>query len=107
MSQDSSMTDLHPSPVPPRSRDAADPAHRRGKGAFHALSASSLGLELGLAVALGLLVGWYLDQRLGTAPWMMLLWLAFGLAAGFRGVLRAVREADRAADAEREEQRRG
>ena len=94
MSQDSIMADLHRNPV---TRDAADPAHRRGKGAYNALSASSVGLELGIAVALGLAIGYWLDQRLGTAPWMLLLWLVIGFAAGFRGVLRAVRASDRAA----------
>jgi ATP synthase protein I len=94
MSQDSIGPGLHPSPVTAR---AIDPAHRRGKGAYTALSASSVGLEMGLSVALGLLVGWWLDQHFGTAPWLMLLWLALGLFAGFRGVIRAVRRADRAA----------
>lgn len=42
----------------------------------------------------------WLDGKLGTTPWLMLLWLCFGLAAGFRGVLRAVRRSDRAADLE-------
>ena len=91
------MADLHRTPVTPVTRDGADPAHRRGKGAYGALSASSVGLELGIAVALGLAIGYWLDQRLGTAPWMLLLWLVIGFAAGFRGVLRAVRAADRAA----------
>jgi ATP synthase protein I len=102
MSQDSIVGDLHQNDVTPGTRDAADPAHRRGKGAYNALSASSVGLELGLAVAIGLLIGWWLDQHFGTAPWLMLLWLALGLVAGFRGVLRAVRQADRAARAEHE-----
>ena len=102
------MGDLHPNAVrPPRSRDAADPAHRRGKGAFVGLSAASVGLELGLSVAIGLLGGYFLDQHFGTAPWLMLLGLAFGLAAGFRGVLRAVRQADREAARQQEAERHG
>jgi ATP synthase protein I len=101
MSQDSIMGDQHQSRV---TRDAADPAHRRGKGAYNALSASSVGLELGLSVAIGLLLGWWMDQHFGTAPWLMLLWLLLGLVAGFRGVFRAVKRADRAAD---EEAKRG
>ena len=78
--------------------DAASPAARGGKRFYNVLSASSVGLELGLSVVIGVLVGIWLDGRLGTAPWMMLLWLGFGLAAGFRGVLRAVRRADREAE---------
>jgi ATP synthase protein I len=79
-------------------------AARRGRQFYHALSASSIGLELGLAVAIGVLFGRWLDGKLGTTPWLMLLCLTLGLAAGFRGVLRAVRRADRAAE---EEARRG
>ena len=89
-----------PASSPPATLTARDPAHRRGKGAYNALSAASVGMELGLSVAIGLLVGWWLDQHFGTAPWLMLLWLVFGLAAGFRGVFRAVRQADRAAERE-------
>lgn len=81
--------------------DAASPAARHGRHFFQALSASSVGLELGISVVLTLLLGIWLDGKLGTAPWMMLLGLALGLTAGFRGVLRAVHRSDRAAEAER------
>jgi ATP synthase protein I len=81
---------------------AASPAAVRGKRFYNALSASSVGLEMGLSVVLAVLVGMWLDRRLGTEPWMMLLWLCFGFAAGFRGVLRAVRRADRAGRADHE-----
>lgn len=77
--------------------DAASPAARGGKRFYNVLSASSVGLELGLSVVIGVVIGIWLDGRLGTTPWMMLLWLCIGLAAGFRGVLRAVRRADREA----------
>jgi ATP synthase protein I len=50
------------------------------------------------------LFGRWLDGKLGTTPWMMLLFLAVGLTAGFRSVMRAVQRADRAAEAE---ERRG
>ncbi|HEY5933202.1 MAG TPA: AtpZ/AtpI family protein [Kofleriaceae bacterium] len=80
-----------------------DPAARTAKRAYNALSASSVGLEMGVSVIIGLVVGTAMDRWLGTAPWMLFLWLAFGLAAGFRGVLRAVKRADRAAEAEARE----
>jgi ATP synthase protein I len=59
-----------------------------------------VGLEIGLSVAIGLLIGWWLDQHLGTQPWLMLLWLVFGSIAGFRGVVRAIKRADKAAEEE-------
>ncbi|MBV8756406.1 MAG: AtpZ/AtpI family protein [Deltaproteobacteria bacterium] len=96
MSQDSV------SPAAHRKGVYADPIAQKSKQGYHALSASSVGLELGLSVGIGLLLGWWLDQHLHTAPWLMLLWLLFGLVAGFRGVIRAVKREDRAAAAQEE-----
>jgi ATP synthase protein I len=100
MSQDSGASSLHPEVVIGRRRAAIDPAARTGKQAYDALSASSVGIELGLSVIIGLLIGYFLDQKLGTQPWLMLVMLCFGLVAGFRGVLRAVKRAERAAEGE-------
>lgn len=97
MSQDSESPHAHHKAV------YQDPIAQKSRQGYHALSSSSVGLELGLAVGIGLLLGWWLDQHLHTQPWMMLLWLAFGLVAGFRGVVRAVKRADR--DAAQEEAR--
>jgi ATP synthase protein I len=79
---------------------AADPAAGKGKGFYQGLSASSVGLELGICVAIGVFLGRWLDDQAGTAPWLLLLFLGFGLVAGFRGVLRAVAREDRRAAAE-------
>jgi ATP synthase protein I len=98
------MPSVHPTNV---RRPVADPAARTGKRAYNALNASSVGLELGVSVGLGLLIGYFLDKRLGTTPWMLLLWMVIGLVAGFRGVFRAVARADRAAEAEEKELGRG
>jgi ATP synthase protein I len=43
-------------------------------------------LVVGIAVAMG--VGWMLDRWLGTKPWLMLLLLPFGFAAGVVNVMR-------------------
>lgn len=50
---------------------------------------SALGLEMAISVVVGLGIGYYLDRWLGTAPWLMILWLAFGFAAGVRSLYRA------------------
>ena len=75
-------------------------AARSGLLFYSTLSASSVGLELGLSVVFGVLFGRWLDGKLGTPPWMMLLFFAIGLTAGLLCVLRAVKRADRAAEAE-------
>ena len=81
-----------------------DSASKRTRGMYNALTASSVGLELGVSVVLALLGGMWLDGELGTQPWFMLLGLVIGLIAGFRSVIRAVNRSDRAALAE---ERRG
>jgi ATP synthase protein I len=67
------------------------------RDAYRSWSASSVGLEMGIAVVIGLLFGRFLDGKLGTDPWLMLVFTGFGMAAGLKGVFRAVREADKIA----------
>jgi F0F1-type ATP synthase assembly protein I len=108
MSQNSARRPVHPSGVDaerypleprpvPKLTPAVDPAARQSRRMYEGLSASSAGLELGISVGLGALFGAWLDGKLGTEPWMLLVFLALGLIAGFRGVMRAVARADRAA----------
>jgi ATP synthase protein I len=97
LSQDSSAPPAHQTGVAPLTKSVIDPAARAAHGAYRNLSSASVGLELGLSVVIGLLIGMYLDRHFGTTPWFMLLFLGFGFAAGFRGVLRAVRREDRGA----------
>ena len=54
----------------------------------------SIGLEIAIAITLGYLVGDYLDERFGTAPYLLLLFLAFGLGAAVKAVLRVIRKVD-------------
>jgi F0F1-type ATP synthase assembly protein I len=96
MSQDSERGAVHPTGVTPNLARSLDPAARASRRMYNGLSASSVGLELGIAVVLGVLFGMWLDRELGSAPWMMLLFLVFGLIAGFRNVLRAVARAEKA-----------
>lgn len=106
LSQDSGPGTSHRSGVAEKvSKLPDDLASRRTRQMFNTLSASSVGLELGVAVIITLLGGIWLDNQLGTTPWLMLLCLVIGLIAGFRNVLRAVERADRAAAGE--ESRRG
>ena len=67
---------------------------RAGK-AFATLSMASVGLEMGLAVIVGWAVGQWLDDRFGSEPYLMLLFLLFGVAAAFKGLIRAGLQAKR------------
>ena len=47
---------------------------------------STVGLSMVLAIALGAGIGYFLDKKFGTAPWLLLVFLAFGIAAAFRNL---------------------
>jgi ATP synthase protein I len=46
-----------------------------------------------VATAIGLGLGYWVDLQLGTYPWLSMLGLLIGVAAGFKGVFRAAKEA--------------
>lgn len=50
---------------------------------------AALGLEMALSVIIGLAIGAFLDKRLKTGPWLTLLFLVLGFAAGLRSLIRA------------------
>ena len=69
------------------------------KSAWSALAElSSVGFAMVLATVIGLAGGYYLDQWLGTKPWLLLLGLGFGIAAGFVIFFRSVNRAERKLD---------
>ena len=52
----------------------------------------TIGLQMGLSVAIGLIIGLALDRYLGTTPWMALIFLILGVIAGFLALFRLVKE---------------
>ena len=83
-------------------RKAAAPYAASTKRYYQTLSATSVGIEMAVAVVLGIFLGMWLDKQLGTTPWMMIVWLVAGFAAGLRAVFRHVAASDKLA-AESEE----
>ena len=77
--------------------DNAAPLAGKTRGAFETVSFSAVGLEMGLSVIIGLLFGRWLDGKAGTDPWLMILFVIFGFAAGMRAVVVAMKKSDRAA----------
>ncbi|MCK9172665.1 MAG: AtpZ/AtpI family protein [Desulfuromonas thiophila] len=47
---------------------------------------SSVGICMVASILIGMAMGYYLDQWLGTAPWLLLIFLGFGIASGFRNI---------------------
>jgi ATP synthase protein I len=75
----------------------------RSKRYIDLLKYSSLGLEMGAAVIIGLLAGIYIDKHFHTDPWFTLIFLGFGFVAAGRAVARVIK----AGMLEEEEEERG
>ena len=52
---------------------------------------SSLGLMLPSSIAVGLFLGYILDNLLGTDPWLLIIFTLFGVASGFLGLFRGLK----------------
>jgi ATP synthase protein I len=65
---------------------------------------SALGFEMALSVVIGMGIGYYLDKWLGTSPWLTILWLVFGFAAGLKGLYRAARQYEKESEKDEGEQ---
>ena len=62
-------------------------------------------LGAALSILVGLFGGRWLDQKLGTGPWLALAGFGFGVAAGVRAIYRAARAANQEAERESNEER--
>ena len=63
------------------------------------LNYSSLGLEMGFSVVIGLAAGFYLDKYLNTYPYLTFVFMIFGMIAAFRAVYRAYKRLKKDDDA--------
>lgn len=60
---------------------------------------STLGLTMVFATLIGLAIGLYLDKKLNTSPWLTILFLIIGIAAGFNKAIQvAIRTAKKRED---------
>lgn len=53
--------------------------------------ASAVGIEMAVAIVLGLMGGAWADEKLGTDPWLALVGLLLGAGVGFRALFRVAR----------------
>jgi ATP synthase protein I len=67
-------------PMPPQ-KSTADTMRTIG-------ALSTVGISIVLAIMIGAACGYYLDRWLGTGPWLFLLFVLFGIAAGITNVYR-------------------
>ena len=52
---------------------------------------SSLSFSIALAMVIGLGIGYWLDTRFNTSPWLTLIFLGLGVIAGFRNIYLAMK----------------
>jgi ATP synthase protein I len=64
---------------------------------------ASVGIEFSVSTVIGLLGGKWVDGKLGTQPWLMLLGLVLGVTAGLRSLLRTARRANQESAAKRDD----
>lgn len=53
---------------------------------------SSVGLEMGLCVVIGITLGYFLDKYFQTSPYLTLLFMLFGIAAAVKTILRLIKQ---------------
>jgi ATP synthase protein I len=57
-----------------------------------------IAVELVVGVAAGGFIGWLLDRQLGTRPWLLLVFLILGIAAGMLNVFRTAQRMQKEAE---------
>ena len=56
---------------------------------------STIGLEMVISVVLGILFGWWLDRLFDTKPWLTMVFMLFGIVAGFRSLFRLLKDIEK------------
>jgi len=56
-----------------------------------AASTGALGIEIAVAIGIGYFGGRYLDQKLGTDPWLAWVGFGAGVGAAIKALVRVVR----------------
>lgn len=72
-------------------RDEDERRRSEERAAWRSLAQlSTVGLTLAFAIAIGVGLGWWLDQRFKTNGILVIVGALIGIAAGFRELIRAV-----------------
>jgi len=58
---------------------------------------SSLGLTLPSSIIVGLFIGYLLDKKLNTSPWLLLIFLLLGIVSGFYSLFKGLKKYKRTA----------
>ncbi|MEE2757557.1 MAG: AtpZ/AtpI family protein [Myxococcota bacterium] len=67
-----------------------NPLERKARDVYRSSRYASIGLELGVSVVIGLLLGRWVEQQWDVAPWGVLLGISLGFAAAIRSISRTL-----------------
>ena len=59
------------------------------------LSYSSLGIEMGLCVAIGIGMGYYLDRYFVTSPYLTIIFMIFGIIAAMKTIYQLMKKLEK------------
>lgn len=59
------------------------------------LNYSSLGLEMGLSVAIGIGIGYFLDSYFKTYPYLTIIFMIFGVVAAMKTIFTLLKKIER------------
>lgn len=84
-------------------RGKSGPGRRHRGSAVSGAEFAGIGVQFALTILVFVFAGVWLDRRLGTSPWLLLLCVFAGAGGGFYSMYRRVTAAQR--DARREDDR--
>jgi len=59
------------------------------------ISYSSLGLEMGLCVAIGIAIGYFLDRYFMTSPYLTIIFMIFGVIAAMKTIYKLMKKLEK------------
>ena len=66
------------------------PIEQKARSVYRAARYSSIGLELGVSVVIGMLMGLWADGKLDSSPWGVIAGIALGFVAAIRSIRRTL-----------------
>ena len=81
-----------PEDRPDRDQDLDDGLSEFARGMRKAGPFLTMGWSIAISVALGTFAGYWLDNKFGTTPWLLIVGALLGIAAGFVELVRTVKK---------------
>jgi F0F1-type ATP synthase assembly protein I len=95
------------SKAPGGGTSAGPPGEREASSGPSATEFAGVGLQFAASIIVCLFAGQWLDRKLGTAPWLLIVGVFFGAGAGFHSLYRKLMAAQAREDAARKARRDG